>query len=216
MAKRRYHTWFPRIRRQPYLQWKLQGGGGSSMMAGLGTLQADTRNGVFANEGWGGGVFNYNTAFGGVDGSPSGVGGLGADDPRYPWRQFSADTQTLQVELNKELTNLGLCPLLMDGVLGPRTCGAVERMGMFDWPQISTCTSAPEAMILPHEPPCVGDAPAPSPAPPPEIEPEPEPEPEPLPPEPKTGGMSSGLVIAGVLLLAGTGAAIAMSGKKRR
>lgn len=40
-----------------------------------------TRNGLFANEGHGGGVFNYNTAFGGVD-TPQAIGGL-----QGPYRQ---------------------------------------------------------------------------------------------------------------------------------
>lgn len=38
-------------------------------------LQVRTRNGLFANEGYGGGVFNYNTAFGSVD-TPQAIGGL--------------------------------------------------------------------------------------------------------------------------------------------
>jgi hypothetical protein len=42
------------------------------------TRQVDTRNGLFANEGWGGGVFNYNVSFGSVE-NPSGVG-LGQDE----------------------------------------------------------------------------------------------------------------------------------------
>lgn len=36
-----------------------------------------TRNGLFANEGWGGGMFNYNTAFGSTSpDTPQGIGGL--------------------------------------------------------------------------------------------------------------------------------------------
>lgn len=84
------------------------------------------------------------------------VQGLGAEDPRYPWMKKSADTQTLQLALNKELKGIGLCPLLVDGIMGPRTCGALARMDMFDWPNISTCQGAPEQMILPKEPPCPG------------------------------------------------------------
>lgn len=38
-------------------------------------MRVNTRNGLFANEGYGGGVFNYNTAFGGYD-TPQAIGAL--------------------------------------------------------------------------------------------------------------------------------------------
>lgn len=42
-----------------------------------------TRNGLFANQGWGGGVFNGNVAFGSVDSSPSSVLGMGSLPPNF-------------------------------------------------------------------------------------------------------------------------------------
>lgn len=38
-------------------------------------MYVNTRNGLFVNKGWGGGVFNYNTAFGGVRSNPCSMSG---------------------------------------------------------------------------------------------------------------------------------------------
>jgi hypothetical protein len=124
-----------------------------------------TRNGSFANQGYGGGTFNGNTAFGGLgkaqeekqmrqhqyrdisnlnapydnmslqglgslSGGPFGavtLADLPDEESDYPWREESEPTRVLQRELNTKLTADGFGPILEDGVLGPRTCGALKQ-----------------------------------------------------------------------------------------
>lgn len=234
MAQRRYHVWLPYLRRMPFHPSvkirRQRASQASSMMAGLGTLQANTRNGVFANEGWGGGVFNYNTAFGGLDGTPGGVQGLGAvtwDGRTLPstgipkWREPSDETLNMQFRVNADLAKLEKCPLLVDGELGPRTCGALLFLDEY-WrttadpiisvpPMVSVCLSPPEPPIAPTN--CPAGEPPPPPEPPP-VEPPVEPPPVEPPPE-KAGGIGAGVLVAGLLVL-GAGAAVAMTRRKKR
>lgn len=78
--------------------------------------------------------------------------GIGAveDDPRYPWRQSSNDTLTLQKDLNEGLTAAGGCLLTEDGKLGPSTCGALKHFGMLS--SVSTCVNHENEAILPQIP----------------------------------------------------------------
>lgn len=228
-------------------------------MNGLGTPQVDTRNGLFANEGYGGGVFNYNTAFGGVaseavpknfsrlgantvprprnfsrlgnidhEAIPRNFSSLGQDDPRFPWLSYSDDTLAMQTVLNQEIRNVGgLCPITVDGYLGPQTCGAVDWSRDFtSRPGISTCDSHRPAggFPYPQNPPCPGltaspEAQYPDPTPiqpttttstspsslPAEIEPE---------VEEKSGGMNAGIIVGGLLLL-GLAGVVAVAGRKK-
>ena len=128
-----------------------------------------TRNGSFANQGYGGGTFNGNTAFGGLgrvqgenmrqhqyrdisnlnapydnmslqglgslSGGPFGaiaLDDLPEEDEDYPWREESEPTLVLQKELNAKLTADGFGPLVEDGKLGPRTCGALKQYGALE------------------------------------------------------------------------------------
>ena len=141
-----------------------------------------TRNGLFANAGYGGGVFNLNTAFGKYEAAPNnvsglgnvqqkgkmmrqhqyrdvsnlnapyddmslqGVGGLGIlgggdslgfnmeDEHNIPWLGEESHPTVLaaQQEINKELKADNYGPVLADGILGPRTCGALEMYGKGD------------------------------------------------------------------------------------
>jgi hypothetical protein len=82
--------------------------------------------------------------------------GLGqvADDPKYPWKQESPDTLVLQRDLNEWLTYQKGCLLPEDGVLGPKTCGAIAAYGQFS---IATCVnhaaeSPPVAPTIPCPP----------------------------------------------------------------
>ncbi len=100
-------------------------------LSGLGAVQSqwDVGQGVFKPGGYGGGVF---------DGDISGLGsigarrvlkgvamrGLGEDNVSYPWKVFSAQTKALQESTNSLLAQAALCPIAVDGKLGPGTCGA--------------------------------------------------------------------------------------------
>ncbi len=126
-----------------------------------------TRNGLFANAGYGGGTFNGNTAFGSYQqgqsmrqhqyqdvsnlGAPydnmsvqglglfgsAGFGGVGAEDSvtvpllpsALPWMVASDTTKPIQVALNTQLKSEGYNLLKEDGILGPRTCGAMQKYG---------------------------------------------------------------------------------------
>jgi hypothetical protein len=208
------------------------------------TRQVDTRNGLFANEGWGGGVFNYNVAFGSVDATPRHFSSLGATvveedfcsnlDPARsqlcladldtrPWMEFSDTTLAQQQVMNASLGRLRKCPLLEDGRLGLRSCGAMDLLSAAGEGHFSfTCEAhRAEGFIAPRDPPCEL---APSPPPPDEPQPLPpaplppaplpEPEPEPLPtPSPAKTGTAGILMLSGVLLvMAGT---IAVLGRKK-
>lgn len=128
----------------------------------------NTRNGVFANEGWGGGVFNGNTAFGSAEGA-SGIRGLGlpladpvaaGDDPRFPWGQFSIPTITFQQSLNELLVGKGRCKLTVDGKIGPRTCGAADSIHPSPLAANRTCENRRDTsrFIAPSRPPCGPEA----------------------------------------------------------
>lgn len=103
-------------------------------LSGLGAVQSqwDTGEGIFKPGGYGGGVF---------DGDISGLGtlsqirrqksrgyrpvrGLGDDASDYPWKVKSDKTAALQAATNQLLAEAALCPLTVDGKLGPGTCGA--------------------------------------------------------------------------------------------
>ncbi len=81
-----------------------------------------------------------------------GIGAV-ADDPRYPWRDESNDTLTLQKDLNEALTAAGGCLLTEDGQLGPSTCGALKHFGQLS--SVSTCVNHESEAVLP-EIPCSG------------------------------------------------------------
>lgn len=210
------------------------------------TRQVNTRNGLFANEGWGGGVFNYNTAFGATESAASpvrgdhmnhhygdvsnlnapydniavqGLGSVTYDGKTLPstglplpWRKASSETLDLQYDLNERLASMDKCPLLLDGILGPRTCGAMVWLnqefsaGRYPNvpPMVSTCNNPPESPMMPTNCP-QGEVPAPPP---------PEEEEEELEVETKAGGIPFWVWGLGLGVLA-VGAAMAMKKKRR-
>lgn len=88
----------------------------------------------------------------------------------YPWRVASSDTLDVQFKLNTELAKRDLCPLLVDGDLGPRTCGAMLTMEDVSVPDgiVATCAQhAGDAMEPKH---CPGGVPPAPPEPEPPIE----------------------------------------------
>jgi len=72
--------------------------------------------------------------------------GLGQvdDHPNAPWRQFSPEVQGMQQQLNDLLRQDGGCPLLADGVIGPRTCGALSHYGRGGDVLFTTCAAHQE------------------------------------------------------------------------
>lgn len=125
----------------------------------------ETGQGIFKPGGYGGGVF---------DGDISGLGslsagkkrrrfrlgpirGLGDDASDYPWKVKSDKTTALQQATNQLLAEAALCPLTVDGKLGPGTCGARKYLndnkdkfftGISEIANPSTCQSftAPAAL----------------------------------------------------------------------
>jgi hypothetical protein len=102
---------------QPRPLWGV--GGGSDMYR----QDVNTRNGVFTNRGFGGGIFNSNVALG-AD-TPSLLNPLnavvwGVPDPRFA---------VIQGKLNAFLVGNGIAMLPMDGVLGDNYCSAVRNLG---------------------------------------------------------------------------------------
>lgn len=125
-----------------------------------------TKNGLFANAGYGGGTFNGNVGFGeysdmrkhqyrdlsnlnapydalSVQGlGVFGTAGLGADASsssapimstnETPWMIASDKTRSIQGLMNTKLMMDGYIPLKEDGILGPRTCGALQMYGSLD------------------------------------------------------------------------------------
>lgn len=90
--------------------------------------------------------------------------GLGADDPKFPWKKKSSDTLALQQDINEGLTSHGLCPIVEDGFLGPATCGAANyfvQQGVFPADVIpSTCGGYTAQWIAPKSKPCGSTKPA--------------------------------------------------------
>lgn len=113
-----------------------------------------------------GDVSNLNAPYDGVYSNTYGVHGLGqaegADHPLAPWRQYSPNVQTMQKQLNELLLADGGCPLLADGIIGPRTCGALQHYGRGGEILFSTCAAhqAEEPWVAPTIP-CPAQAPAP-------------------------------------------------------
>lgn len=112
----RYHgsVW---TRPQQRIRWS------NRPIAGLG--QADTRDGVFGGEGYGGGLFDGNVSMTGVgsigyEQAAAGVRGLGAADP---------GALVLQRFLNVWLQQNDYCKIAEDGNVGPKTCGAAQANG---------------------------------------------------------------------------------------
>ena len=140
-----------------------------------------------------------------------GYGGLGADDPKYPWKEDSHDTLVLQQDLNEMLTAHGKCLLSEDSEMGPSTCGALKfavQQGILSSGAVpSTCAAhANEGAPLPKSPPCASSSPSPSPAP----QPSPDEEDELV----KTGGGIPGWAIG--LGLGVVAIAVAMMLKKKK
>jgi hypothetical protein len=137
------------------------------------------------------------------------VQGLGQAEP-FPWREESSSTRDLQLRLNPMLDSIGKCILLVDGVMGPRTCGAMIFLnqefsaGRFPEvpPMVSICNNPPETPIMPSNCP-TGQPEAPPPEPPAPIEPV----------APKKGGIPIWIWGAGIAVVA-IGAAF-MFKKKR-
>lgn len=88
--------------------------------------------------------------------------GLGADDPKYPWKKNSKDTLYLQQDINEGLASHGLCPIVEDGYLGPATCGALGYFvdkGVFPASVIpSTCVDHKSEAVAPRSKPCGSSA----------------------------------------------------------
>lgn len=94
--------------------------------------------------------------------------GLGADDPKYPWKKNSWDTLYLQQDINEGLTAAGRCLIEEDGYLGASTCGALKFLidnGM-NVAMVSTCTDHGEFPV-PSTKPCGSSTPAIDPTAPP-------------------------------------------------
>jgi hypothetical protein len=101
-----------------------------------------------------------------ISGTTLGLRGLGAAAPAatwspgdpplpqdvtdYPFGKYSAQTLQLQNALNVLLIKHGFCPLIADGKLGARTCGAgisilndIGRSGIDDTPNLPTMQQSP-------------------------------------------------------------------------
>lgn len=122
----------------------------------------------------------------------------------YPWMQESDDTLQVQYRFNEALAQKDLCPLLLDGVAGPRTCGALYSV---DTPApsglVQTCSLHAGEEMAPKS--CPGGVVPDSPAPVVDDEVVVE----------KRGGIPIWIWGLGLGVLA-VGAAIAMKKKKRR
>lgn len=99
---------------------------------------------------------------GGALGRPLGAltfEGKSLPDKGFAWREGSSATLELQYRLNPMLARMDKCPLLLDGALGPRSCGAMAWLnqefsaGRFPEvpPNVSVCNSPPEALIMPSD-----------------------------------------------------------------
>ena len=139
--------------------------------------------------------------------------GLGqADDPKYPWRDFSSNTQALQEDLNLFLFNDGACEIDVDGKLGSKTCGALryaQEKGVIGADGIpSTCIAHASEGAQPRpKSPCPAGTPAPIQTPGPDGEGE---------DLIKTGGGIPGWAIGLGIGLVAVAAAMALRGKKRK
>jgi hypothetical protein len=117
-------------------------------ISGLGAVQVDTRDGVFANEGYGGGLFNGNVGMSGAEYAQA-AAGLGAAD---------AGAVVLQKFTNVWLQMNGYCPISEDGVVGSKTCGALQVSGNLNNPEIvAECNR--KGYTAPSRPPCAGAGP---------------------------------------------------------
>lgn len=100
-------------------------------LSGLGATVGEGKlwneeGGVFGPGGYGGGVFDGNiSGLGSVGPRPSvkgiGMGAVSSDD--MPWGSKSDATVALQSTINAHLLAMGMCPISVDGKLGPATCG---------------------------------------------------------------------------------------------
>lgn len=91
----------------------------------------------------------------------------------YPWRQYSSDTEDLQRALNLGVTAVNehlapeeqLCPVVVDGKLGPSTCGQLRAVLALHPQAVGeppiTCNEFASTAICPG-----GEAPPPPPPPP--------------------------------------------------
>jgi hypothetical protein len=64
----------------------------------------------------------------GYSGSMGSLSGALGATTGYPWGEVSADTRSVQYEVNKFLSQLGYNAIGTDGKLGPATCGAVKAV----------------------------------------------------------------------------------------
>lgn len=104
-------------------------------VSGLGDVNYDTGEGVFRPGGYGGGVFDGNIAgLGALNPKPTKSLGIlsslfSNEEADYPWKAYSEKTKALQQEANLRLIAKQKCPIVVDGKLGPGTCGAVKFVG---------------------------------------------------------------------------------------
>ena len=157
-----------------------------------------------------GDVSNLNAPYDAIAVQGWGMGQVPPTDP-HPWRRKTQATMDLQANVNSRLASLTppFCPILVDGELGPRTCGALAQLELFhdDVPQVPACANPPEPIITPQEPPCPsGPGPAPAPTPGPT-------DPEDLV---KKGGVSPMLIGVGVAALAIAGVLAYRASQKKR
>lgn len=84
----------------------------------------------------------------------------------YPWRVASNDTLEMQFRFNAEMAKRDMCPLLVDGELGPRSCGALFLLDGVPAPSgaVATCSqhAGEEPKVCPGG---IVNEPAPAPAP---------------------------------------------------
>ena len=81
----------------------------------------NTRGGIFATAGYGGGLFNLNTAFGE---SPDGLGNADGASAVGLGAEVEEAVRLGQHAMNEQLLKMGCRSIAADGKLGPETCGA--------------------------------------------------------------------------------------------
>lgn len=82
-------------------------------------------------------IQGYNTGMGAVTYEGKTLPSVG-----FPWMEESNDTLEVQYRFNAALKSRDYCPLLADGVLGPRTCGAMYTLEDLSAPDgmVATCS----------------------------------------------------------------------------
>lgn len=133
--------------------------------------------------------------------SVPGLGSLGATSP-FQWKEYSEATKQAQQMYNEWAKSAGYCPITVDGVLGPATCGAIRE---FSKTVGGGAPPACQSFTNPSKQPCGGGYAAP-------------PKPDTEPQEVRTygGGGGNAWLIGGALIAAGAIGFAVWKRKKRR